>query len=47
MGVKATFQDETRNIQEYIRKMTLCVEVLGEGLRQLTPRGGKEEGVNS
>ena len=34
VSVQVTIQDETQNIQEYIRKMAPKDELLGEGLRQ-------------
>lgn len=43
MRIKATIQDETWNIQEYIKKMVTKDELLSECLRQQKPNGSAEE----
>ncbi len=43
MSVRATIQDETTNIQEYIRKMAPSDDLLSECLRQEKPIGEEEE----
>ncbi len=43
MSVRATIQDETTNIQEYIRKMAPSDDLLSECLRQEKPIREEEE----
>ena len=42
MSVRATIQEETADLQEYIKKMTSTDDLLGEHLRKLKPSMGEE-----
>lgn len=43
MSIRATIQDETAKIQEYIRNLALSIDLLSEYLRQQKHKDDEEE----